>query len=79
MPAPLYEDPVVAEIHATRASMLAECGGDHHKLLEQVCARQSASGRTVIAAPPATHRAKVSTATADVAVSDDGGVSPTAR
>jgi hypothetical protein len=51
---PLYEDPVVAEVHAIRAQMLAECGGDHHKLMEQVRERQRASGRKVIPAPPAT-------------------------
>jgi hypothetical protein len=51
MTEPLYEDPVVAEIHAVRAQMLAECGGDHHKLMEQVLGRQRASGRKVIPAP----------------------------
>ncbi len=54
MSEPLYEDPVVAEIHAIRAQMLAECGGDHHKLMEQVRERQRASGRKVIPAPSAT-------------------------
>jgi len=34
--------------------MLAECGGDHHKLMEQVDEREKASGRKVIPAPPAT-------------------------
>ena len=33
---PLYQDPVVAEIHAIRAKTLADCGGDHRKLTEQV-------------------------------------------
>ena len=51
MPRLLYEDPVVAEIHAIRAKMLADCDGDHQKLMEQVCARQKASGRKVISAP----------------------------
>ncbi len=53
MSEPLYEDPVVAEIHAIRAQMLAECGGDHHKLMEQGDERERASGRKVIPAPPA--------------------------
>jgi hypothetical protein len=53
MTEPLYEDPVVAEIHTIRAQMLAECGGDHHKLMEQVRERERASGRKVIPAPPA--------------------------
>jgi hypothetical protein len=34
--------------------MLAECGGDHHKLMEQVDEHEMASGRKVIPAPPAT-------------------------
>jgi hypothetical protein len=54
MSEPLCEDPVVAAIHAIRAQMLAECGGDHHKLLEQVRERERASGRKVIPAPPVT-------------------------
>jgi hypothetical protein len=54
MSEPLFEDPVVAEIHAVRAQMLAECGGDHRKLMEQVRERQRASGRKVIPPPPAT-------------------------
>jgi len=54
MPKPLYEDPVVAEIHAIRAKMLADCGGDHQKLMQQVRERQKTSGRKVIAAPSAT-------------------------
>lgn len=33
---PLYDDPVVAEIHAVREQMLADCGGDHRKLMDQV-------------------------------------------
>ncbi len=52
MSKPIYEDPVVAEIHAIRAQMLAECGGDHRKLMEQVIEHQRASGRKVIPAPP---------------------------
>ncbi|MGO8751364.1 MAG: hypothetical protein ACLQNE_35910 [Thermoguttaceae bacterium] len=52
MTKPLYEDPVVADIHAIRAQMLAECGGDHHKLMEQVDEREKASGRKVIFPPP---------------------------
>ncbi len=52
-----YQDPVVAEVHVAevhviRAQMLAECGGDHHKLMELVRQRQQASGRRVRKAPP---------------------------
>ena len=53
MPEPLYEDPVVSEIHAIRAKMLAECGGDHHKLMEEVRQHQKMSDRAIIMAPPA--------------------------
>ncbi len=52
MSEPLYEDPVVAEIHAIRAKMLVECGGDHNTLMEKVRQNQKTSGRTVIRAPP---------------------------
>ncbi len=48
----IYEDPVVAEIHAIRAEMLAECGGDHRKLMEQVDEHERASGRKIIPVPP---------------------------
>jgi hypothetical protein len=54
MSKPLYEDPVVAEIHAIRAQMLAECGGDHHKLMEQVDEHERTSGRKIIPVPPVT-------------------------
>ena len=53
MPKTLYEDPVVAEIHAIRAKMLADCDGDHRKLMQQVRERQRSSCRKIIAAPPA--------------------------
>jgi hypothetical protein len=52
MSEPIYEDLVVAEIHAIRAQMLAECGGDHHKLMEKVREHERTSGRRVIPAPP---------------------------
>ena len=52
MPKPLYDDPVVAEIHAIREQMLAECGGDYQKFMEQLRERQRGSGRKVIPAPP---------------------------
>jgi hypothetical protein len=54
MSEPIYEDPIVAEIHAIRAQMLAECGGDHRKLMEQVDERERAAGRKIIPVPPAT-------------------------
>jgi hypothetical protein len=52
MSKPLYDDPVVAEIHAIRAKMLADCGGDHSRLMQQIRAHEAASDRQVIAAPP---------------------------
>jgi hypothetical protein len=57
---PLYEDPVVAEVHAVRAKMLADCDGDHHKLMQQVRERQRSSRRKIIAAPSATPRTEQS-------------------
>ncbi len=51
MPDRLYTDPVVAEIHAIRAKMLADCHGDHQKLMQQVRERQKASDRKIISAP----------------------------
>ncbi len=54
MSKPLYEDPVVAEIHAIRAKMLADCDGDHQKLMQQVRQRQGSSRRKIIAAPSGT-------------------------
>ena len=58
MTKPLYDDPIVAEIHAVRAKMLADCGGDHRKLMEQVRARENVSDREVITAPPAPRAAQ---------------------
>jgi hypothetical protein len=52
MSKPLYDDPVVAEIHAIRAKMLADCDGDHRRLMEQIRAHEAASDRQVIAPPP---------------------------
>ncbi len=52
MTKPLYEDPVVAAIHAIRAKMLADCEGDHRKLMQHVRAREQQSDRKLIAAPP---------------------------
>ena len=62
MPESFYEDPVVSEVHAIRAKMLADCGGDFHKLMENVRQHQKASGRTIIQAPAATPREKTSPA-----------------
>ncbi len=42
------EDPVVAEIHAIRARMLADCDNDPEQLLKLVRQHQLASGRQII-------------------------------
>jgi hypothetical protein len=63
---PLYEDPVVAEIHAIRAKMLEECGGDHQKLMQRVYEHQRTSGRRIIPAP-------------DLPARKDGGFLPIGR
>ncbi len=47
----IFDDPVVAEIHAVRAKMLADCDGDIERLVRQVAARQQTSGHTIITAP----------------------------
>lgn len=49
---PLYEDPVVAEIHAVRQKLLAECDGDIRKLSLHARDRMRAFGRSVRPAPP---------------------------
>lgn len=46
-----YVDPVVAEIHATRAAMLEAAGGDIRVLMRQVAERQRRSGRRIIREP----------------------------
>ncbi len=69
MTKPLFEDPVVAEIHAIRARMLEECGGDHRKLMEKVREHEkmsAMSGRTVIPVP-------------DLPARKDGGFLPIGR
>lgn len=48
---PLYDDPVVAEIHAIRAKMLAECDGDIRQMMRRVRDQQCASGLTIRPAP----------------------------
>ncbi len=47
----IYEDPVVAEIHAIRESLLDECGGDIHEYRKRVRRRQAATNRRVITSP----------------------------
>ena len=46
-----FEDPVVAEIHATRAAMLDAAGGDIRLLMQQVAERQRRSKHRIITQP----------------------------
>ncbi len=44
-------DPVVAEVHAARATMLKAAGGDVAELMRQVADRQERSQREIIREP----------------------------
>jgi len=46
-----FEDPVVAEVHAVRARMLAGADGDIRQLMRQVAQRQGESKHRVITRP----------------------------
>ena len=46
-----FDDPVVAEIHAIRAAMLAECDGSVVELMKRVAIRQQSSAHPTIAEP----------------------------
>ncbi len=46
-----FIDPVVAEIHASRAALLEAAGGDIHILMHQVAGRQQCSNRSIVRAP----------------------------
>lgn len=46
-----FADPVVAEVHATRAAMLESAGGNIATLMQQVADRQRRSSRRVIREP----------------------------
>ncbi len=47
----LYEDPVVAEIHAIRQSLLDECGGSIAAYRKRVREQQESSERRIITEP----------------------------
>ena len=51
MSEPIFDDPVVAEIHAIRSALLDECGGDIKELMRRVAERQKQSGHRVITEP----------------------------
>jgi hypothetical protein len=46
-----FIDPVVAEVHATRAALLAAAGDDIYVLMRQVADRQQRSARRIIRQP----------------------------
>ena len=51
MTKPIYDDPVVAEIHAIRQALLDDCGGDMDEYRRRVRQHQEASGRRIITSP----------------------------
>ena len=51
MSRPVYDDPVVAEIHAIRKALLDDCGGDLAEYRRRTRERQAASGRQIIRSP----------------------------
>lgn len=51
MSEPLFDDPVVADVHAVRARMLAECAGDHERLMRKVREREQKTDRRVVPVP----------------------------
>jgi len=48
---PVYDDPVVAEVHAIRKALLDDCGGDLAEYRRRTRERQAASGRHIITSP----------------------------
>ena len=69
-------NPILDELHAARAKLLADAGGDLDKLVMGIRQRQLSSGHRLVAVPVGeSHRTKESTGAADNAV-PDGGSSP---
>jgi len=48
---PIYDDPVVAEVHAIRKALLDQCGGDLDAYRRRTRERQAASGRRIVTSP----------------------------
>ena len=48
---PIYDDSVVAEIHAIRKALLDDCHGDLVEYRRRTLERQAASGRRIIKSP----------------------------
>ena len=47
-----WEDPIVAEVRAARAALLAAAGYDLEKLVERLRQEEARSGRPVVSLPP---------------------------
>lgn len=48
---PMYDDPIVAEIHEIRRRLLEASGGDVAEFRRQLREREKVSGRDVVAGP----------------------------
>jgi hypothetical protein len=48
MPKPLFNDPLVDEVHETRERLLAECGGDLDRLMDRLQSREQEDGSRVV-------------------------------
>ena len=48
---PIYDDPIVAEVHAIRQALLDDCGGDMDEYRRRIQERQAKSGRRIITSP----------------------------
>ena len=51
-PAPAAEDPIIAEVRAARAALLAAAGDDLEEFARRLRAEQARSGHPVVSLPP---------------------------
>lgn len=63
MSKPIYEDPVVAEIHAIREQILRECNGDLVAREKILAAKLKAEGRVFVTKPLRDNRIKPAAST----------------
>lgn len=47
----VYDDPVVADIHAIRQALLDKCGGDIDEYRKRTRSHQAASARQIVTSP----------------------------
>ena len=71
----MTRNPILEELYAARAKLLADAGGDVHKYLEGVRERERESGRVLLPQPQRTN--ECTGATNDTVA--DGESSPAAR